>query len=67
MFSCLHYPLSWSSGFCAGRGKRGSLGTHIKGPLQEKCWINQFESFFSLPNISIGTRKQEKEVKHEEN
>ena len=31
LFSSLHYPFSWSNGFCSGRCKSGSLATNVMG------------------------------------
>ena len=33
----LHYPLTWSNGFCGGRSKRGALVEKGMGPWQKKC------------------------------
>ena len=36
IFQGLHYPLTWSNGFCGGRGKRGALLGKDKGLWQRK-------------------------------
>ena len=70
-FPVLHYPSSWSHGFCSGRGKRGFLVANVKGPLQ-RFFFFFFDFFFKmLPNIfhSYDERREEEgeKVKHEGN
>ena len=43
IFQGLHYPLTWSNGFCSGRGKWSALVEKDKGPWQR----NDIMIFFS--------------------
>jgi hypothetical protein len=47
IFSGLHYPLTWSNGFCGQRGKRGALVEKGKGPMAEK-WCYDIFIFFNF-------------------
>ena len=42
IFQGLHYPPTWSNGFCSGRGKRGALVEKCKGPWQRNTLIIKF-------------------------
>ena len=42
IFWGLHYPLTWSNGFCGGRGKRVALVEKGKGPWQRNIVILVF-------------------------
>ena len=48
IFQDLHYSLTWSDGFCDGRGKRGAMVEKGKGPWHRniiimKFWWNFFD------------------------
>jgi hypothetical protein len=40
LFSSLHSPLSWSNGFCIGKGKRDSLSLQKSGIMAQKYYFN---------------------------
>jgi hypothetical protein len=43
IFKGLRYPLTWSNGFCGGRGKRDALLEKGRGPMVENyCYNNSF-------------------------
>ena len=41
-FKDLHYPLTWSNGFCGGRGKIGALVEKRQRPMAKECCYNNF-------------------------
>ena len=50
IFKGLHYLLTWSNGFCSGRGKRGLLVEKRKGPWQRNdVMMNQWLWAFGMP------------------
>ena len=58
LFSLLHYPLSWSNGFCSTkRGKRGSLAVKVKEP-QQRNFVFTFYHF--LGNIVVIKRIEQR-------
>ena len=50
LFLGLHYPLSWSNKFCAGRGKRGYLVAKCQGIM-----VEIFLSFFLFTHTHTHT------------
>ena len=65
LFSSLHYPLSWSNGFCDESGNEGSLATNVGG----LPWRRGTFSFSSQPSFllclfgqmfTMGARKEGK-------
>ena len=59
MFSGPHYPLTWSNGFCRGRGKNGALVEKGKGPWQRGHHYDNFLIIFFGGRENEGKRRQE--------
>jgi hypothetical protein len=55
--------MTWSNGFCGGRGKRDALLEKGRGPMVENyCYNNSFMIFFSGEE-KIKTREDKRMVK----
>jgi hypothetical protein len=60
IFKGLRYPLTWSNGFCGGRGKRDALLEKGRGPMVENyCYNNSFMIFFFRGREDKDKRRQE--------
>ena len=55
IFWGLHYPLTWSNGFCGGRGKRNALVEKRQGPMAKKSCHESFQW-----NIFSGNENEDK-------
>ena len=56
----LHYPPTWSNGFCGRRGKRGALLEKGQGFMAKKCCYNKFSNEIYLGKEKVKTREDER-------
>ena len=61
-----HYPLTWSNGFCKGRGKRGALVEEGKGPRQRNYVITDYFLMKLCGKEKTKTRQDKRIIKLEQ-